>query len=172
MIWDTLFISKILSRGQQCYKEGAVVGLHRGPAEWQALVVGSELYRVNIGLERGKVTALRCNCPYAHDGSRCKHMAALLYSLDGIGPDVLQDDDAALTQRLDELSPYEVERLLQLAIDAGSTRCTAVLLNNTASGPERFSPDDFTLDDLPEDALSVKTQDVQGDNDALKLLFQ
>ena len=172
MIWHTGFEGPILGRGKSCFRDGAVVGLRRGALEWQALVVGTKLYRVGAGMERGQVTSLRCNCPYAKEGKRCKHMAALFYALEARGQAVLNDDDSALSRKLDALSSDEAETLLQLAIDANSTRCTALLLNHKAAGdaPE-FSLDEFTLDDLPADALAGRTQDKQGDNDAMKLLF-
>ena len=69
MIWYTGFEGPILGRGKSCFKDGAVVGLHRGTLEWQALVVGTKLYRVGAGMERGRVTSLRCNCPYAKEGT-------------------------------------------------------------------------------------------------------
>ena len=172
MIWYTGFEGPILGRGKSCFKDGAVVGLHRGTLEWQALVVGTKLYRVGAGMERGRVTSLRCNCPYAKEGKRCKHMAALFYALEAKGTDILNDDDSALSGRLDRLFADEVETLLQLAIDVNSTRCTALLLNHKAAGDApAFSLDEFTLDDLPADALAGRTEDRQGDNGAMKLLF-
>ena len=172
MIWHVGFEGPILGRGKTCFKDGAVVGLHRGTLEWQALVVGTKLYRVGVGMERGRVTSLRCNCPYAKDGQRCKHMAAVFCALEARGRDVLNDDDSALSKRLDMLSSDEVETLLQLAIDTNSTRCTALLLNHKAAGDApAFSLDEFTLDDLPADALAGREQDKQGDNGAMKLLF-
>ena len=172
MIWHVGFDGPILGRGKSCFKDGAVVGLHRGPMVWEALVVGTKLYRVGAGMERGKVTSLHCNCPYAKEGKRCKHMAALFYALEARGLDVLNDDDSALSGRLETLSSDEAETLLQLAIDANSTRCTALLLNHKAAGDAPvFSLDVFTLDDLPADALAGTAQDKQGDNGAMKLLF-
>ena len=172
MIWYTGFEGPILGRGKSCFKDGAVVGLHRGTLEWQALVVGTKLYRVGVGMERGQVTSLRCNCPYAKEGKRCKHMAALFYALEARGQEVLNDNDSALSRKLDALSSDEAETLLQLAIDVNSTRCTALLLNHKAAGDTpTFSLDEFTLDDLPSDALAGRTQDIQGDSGAMKLLF-
>lgn len=172
MIWYVGFDGPILGRGKSCFKDGAVVGLHRGLTVWVALVVDTKLYRVGVGIERGNVTSLRCNCPYAKEGHRCKHMAALFYALEAKGQEVLKDDDPALSERLEALSSDEAETLLQLAIDVNSTRCTALLLNHRAAGdaPE-FSLDEFTLDDLPADALAGRMQDKQGDNGAMKLLF-
>ena len=172
MIWYTGFEGPILGRGKSCFRDGAVVGLHRETLEWRALVVGTKLYRVGVGIERGQVTALRCNCPYAKEGHRCKHMAALFYALEAQGADVMKDDDGQLSRRLDRLSSDEAETLLQLAIDVNSTRCTALLLNHRAvDDAPAFSLDEFTLDDLPADALAGRARDRQGDNGPMKLLF-
>ena len=144
MIWHSGFAGPILGRGRNCFQDGAVVGLFRGPEEWQALVVGTKLYRVGAGIHRGEVSSLSCNCPYAREDQRCKHMAALFYALENRGQDVMEDDDAALSVRLDALSSDEARELLLLAIDANSTRCTALLLNRRRKDEEAaFSPDEF-----------------------------
>ena len=171
--WQAGYNGAILERGRDCFKDGAVVGLCRGPQAWEALVVGTKLYRIGAGITAGRVVALRCNCPYyAKQESPCKHMAALFFALADRAGDVLQDDDAALSERLEALSSDDVEDMLQLAIDVNSTRCTALLLNRKGGGDApAFSPDEFTLDDLPGDALSGRPRDAQGDNGPMKLLF-
>ena len=172
MRWQTLFSPTILGRGRNCFEDGEVVGLHRDAEAWRALAVGTMIYRVETKIDQGSVTALACNCPHAKKGNRCKHMAALFCALAEMGDDALRDDDQALSARLDALTPAEADALLQLAIDANSTRCTAVLLNHKSDGDApAFSPDEFTLDDLPPDALAAGEIDHQGDNDPMKLLF-
>lgn len=170
--WTDRFDGPIIGRGRTLVKEGAVVGLHRSLPGWRAMVVGTELYSVSVQIEKGQAAGTGCTCPYAAHGENCKHMAAVFFILEGHFPDIIRDDDAALTARLNELSPDEVEDALQFAIECGSTRCIAILLNrrSTADQP-KFSPDEFTLDDIPEDALPGTKADVQGDNDPMKLLF-
>ena len=45
------------------------------------MVEGSYEYDVSIILKDGHVTQMSCDCPYAEDGSHCKHMAAVLYKI-------------------------------------------------------------------------------------------
>lgn len=169
--WSALFVPVIIGRGKKCFGDGAVVGLHRSRSAWEAMVVGTELYHAGIGVSRGCVESLACNCPYARKGDCCKHMAALFFALEKLGKDVMNDEDEALSMRLDALSSDEIEDLLQLAIDMNSTRCTALLLNRKArDGIPRFALEEFTLDDLPEDALTGRTPETQGDNPTMKLL--
>ncbi len=167
-----LFSPSIYERGRDCEKDGAVVGLHRAGTVWEAMVVGTELYRVQAQISRGEVISLICNCPHANKGNRCKHMAAAFWALENRAGDCVNDDDAKLSKRVQTLPTDEAEFCLQLAIDCNSTRCTALLLNLKSEGDaQKFSPDEFTLDDLPDDALSGETPDRQGDNAPLKLLF-
>ena len=50
---------------------------------YKAVVSGSEDYSVEIVIENGKVLSMVCDCPYAEDGNNCKHMAAVLYEIEG-----------------------------------------------------------------------------------------
>ena len=170
--WQTMFSPIIEDRGRECAANGAVLDLHRAGTAWEAMVVGTELYRVRIELARGQVNAMSCSCPHANKGARCKHMAAVFAAFEKRARDVLRDDDAALSKRLLALSSDEIDECLQLAIDVNSTRCTAVLLNHKSDGDApQYLVDEFTLDDLPADALDRRLNDTQGDNDPMKLLF-
>ena len=172
LTWTDHFEGWIIGRGQQVVTDGSVVGLCRAMRGWEATVVGTELYTAWVQIDRGRVTGLRCSCPYAQDGKNCKHMAAVFLTLEKRYPAVLRDDDRALTQQLESLSTDEAESTLQFAIDVNSTRCTALLLNHRRpAGQPVFSLDEFTLDDLPEDALQPAARETQGDNDPMKLLF-
>ncbi len=171
LTWTNRFEGMIIGRGKKLASEGAV-GLHRASPGWEAMVVGTELYTVRVQLAGGQVTRLACNCPYAEHGKNCKHMAAVFLVLEKRAPEILTDDDAALAGRLGTLSSADEEDALQLAIDLNSTRCTALLLNHRAGeGAPRYAPEEFTLDDLPQDALRGEARDLQGDNDPMQLLF-
>lgn len=78
--WQTLFKPHILDRGEAYWQQGHVAELHRTPDGIQAVVAGSEDYEVEIELEDGMVCDMYCSCPYAEDGSACKHMAAVLFA--------------------------------------------------------------------------------------------
>lgn len=78
--WQTLFKPHILDRGEAYWQQGHVAELHRTPDGIQAVVAGSEDYEVEIELDDGMVCDMYCSCPYAEDGSACKHMAAVLFA--------------------------------------------------------------------------------------------
>ena len=46
-----------------------------------ACVEGTEDYEVEITIEDGKAKDMNCTCPYA-DTDNCKHMAAMLFTLE------------------------------------------------------------------------------------------
>ena len=78
--WQALFKPHILDRGETYWQQGHVAELRRTPDGIQAVVAGSEDYEVEIELEDGMVCDMYCSCPYAEDGSACKHMAAVLFA--------------------------------------------------------------------------------------------
>lgn len=82
--WKALFQPRILQRGWNYYEEDAVKGLSREGDRVQALVRGSEPepYDVEIDLSGGEVQSWSCDCPYAEDGTPCKHLAAVFYALE------------------------------------------------------------------------------------------
>ena len=168
--WQELFPPHILHRGEDCFQNSAVWGLGRGAAGWEAVVVGTELYPVEIVIDRGEITRAECACPFAEKGKRCKHMAAVLYSMEERWPEVLADRDDALSEKLPDYSSDETDTALKLAIDVLSMRCTALLLNRS-NGEDRFSPDEFTLDDLPAEYGQQEEQERQGRNDPLRFLY-
>lgn len=72
----------ILNRGRQYYKRGLVRSLLQNGSDYSAKVIGSVVYSVNVQLTNGKSPKMSCDCPYASEGKRCKHMAAVLYAID------------------------------------------------------------------------------------------
>ena len=80
--WRDLFQDHILARGEMYYYDGAVLELHKTEHGYQAIVEGTEDYEVEIEIEEGEVCEMYCSCPYAEDGSHCKHMAAVLYEIE------------------------------------------------------------------------------------------
>lgn len=71
----------ILKRGKQYYENGAVTDLEEtGKSIWQAEVIGSATYTVEIKLiNKNTIEDHSCDCPY--DGGTCKHFAAVLFRL-------------------------------------------------------------------------------------------
>ncbi len=79
--WKDLFAPRILQRGLAYYQEGAVETLRREGDVVKAVVLGSERYRVEIGLKGDEIAGWSCDCPYASKGAPCKHLAAVFYGL-------------------------------------------------------------------------------------------
>lgn len=80
MKWKDFFEERILERGYDYYRSGAVRELNVEEEEITAAVDGTEEYDVSILLENGAIDTMECDCPYAADGNNCKHMAAVLYA--------------------------------------------------------------------------------------------
>ena len=76
------FNTRILSRGYEYYEDGLVEDVLLKGNITTAKVEGSETYDVSLEIDNGIFIDGDCTCPYASDGSYCKHMAALLYYLD------------------------------------------------------------------------------------------
>ncbi len=77
--WRNLFEPQILKRGREYFKRGEVRDLTFDREGMYALVRGRKLYRVSVRMRGTGVAEMKCNCPYAEQGKRCKHMAAVLF---------------------------------------------------------------------------------------------
>ena len=78
--WKAWFDSKILERGKDYFRGGAVQDLEIDEDEIYAVVEGTDEYQVTISLTDGEMDEMDCSCPYAAEHGRCKHMAAVLYA--------------------------------------------------------------------------------------------
>ena len=78
--WKEHFISKMITRGRNYWRAGAVKNLHCTQEKITADVEGTRLYRVEITLEDDAVATMSCTCPFAKEGANCKHMAAVLFA--------------------------------------------------------------------------------------------
>lgn len=83
--WKELFRPHILERGFNYYETGAVIEVRATEQGFQAVVEGSEDYEVEIEIRDGAIHDMWCTCPYAEDGSYCKHIAAVLYEIEEKG---------------------------------------------------------------------------------------
>ena len=82
MEWEHLFQRHILDRGFDYYLDDRVSDFNLSDKAIEAVVEGSEDYRVKILFGDGEIAGMTCSCPYAADGTPCKHMAAVLYEYD------------------------------------------------------------------------------------------
>lgn len=78
--WKENFISKMITRGRDYWRAGAVKKLHCTQEKITADVEGTRLYRVEITLADDAVATLSCTCLFAKEGANCKHMAAVLFA--------------------------------------------------------------------------------------------
>ena len=79
--WQHLFSTAILQRGREYYKKNKVRSLIQDGDLYYASVEGTEEYEVQIRIQGDRIDFMSCECPYAQDGNRCKHMAATLYEI-------------------------------------------------------------------------------------------
>lgn len=80
--FEQLIDPAILQRGRDYCDGGHVVDLEEIEAGcWQALVEGTETYRVSITIAPHAGLDWSCDCPYEW-GPLCKHIAATLYALE------------------------------------------------------------------------------------------
>ncbi|MFT8607798.1 SNF2-related protein [Liquorilactobacillus ghanensis] len=97
--WQSLFADRILTRGKTYFKQGRVKNVHYNKQQqaWTATVEGRHPYHVHIGLDnRGEFVNLICSCPYAKQGTPCKHLAAVFNALT-VGKLLTQQQNAAPT---------------------------------------------------------------------------
>lgn len=87
--WKQLFTNTILSRGEEIFKKRGVIRLGRkeeanASTYYSATVIDSnETYSTSILLDSSdEVDAVYCTCQYFKKLTYCKHIAALLYSVE------------------------------------------------------------------------------------------
>lgn len=78
--WNQRFLTTILNRGREYFKNGCVEELECDEQRITAVVSGSYDYDVEINFDGTQIGSMTCDCPYAEDGYNCKHMAAVLYA--------------------------------------------------------------------------------------------
>ena len=74
MEWEHLFQRHILERGFDYFLDDRVSDFNYSDKTIKAVVEGSDDYRVKILLNDGDIYDMSCSCPYASDGTPCKHM--------------------------------------------------------------------------------------------------
>lgn len=73
------FSARILERGMDYYHNDFVKDVNINENTLSALVEGTEPYKVSIILDSDKIIEMKCTCPYAESGKKCKHMVAALF---------------------------------------------------------------------------------------------
>lgn len=126
--WRSKFKPWILARGQKYFECGQVV-LKEVGSIMTAEVSGNRAYYVEIHRSGERVAHMSCDCPHAAGGENCKHMAAVLFSLDEKTAQPRMDWQTALAQ----MGENQLRELLHtLAAEDGSLQDRIV---RTVSGP-------------------------------------
>ena len=126
--WEDEFAPHILERGWRYAQSGAVKHLIRKGGEIEALVAGSEYYKVNLQFEGHFLTDAYCSCPYAADGNMCKHMAAVLY--EAFSGDTQKDGQhpSATEEKVIVTEQTGIRPIEELIRDADRSKLEALLL--------------------------------------------
>jgi len=82
-IYDNLFFDKIIERGIEIYLSDKIYALNQKDNIYTCKVKGSDIYEVSISFknDNDEVYKMTCTCPFAKEGSNCKHMYALLLKI-------------------------------------------------------------------------------------------
>ncbi|MBR5565029.1 MAG: SNF2 helicase associated domain-containing protein [Roseburia sp.] len=75
--WRNYFASSILERGRTYQKKGMVQCVEENNGKYTAEVIGTVPYQVSVWKKLNGQLGMSCTCPYAKEGKKCKHMAAL-----------------------------------------------------------------------------------------------
>ncbi|MBQ8038698.1 MAG: SWIM zinc finger family protein, partial [Lachnospiraceae bacterium] len=75
--WRNYFASSILERGRTYQKRGMVQNIEENNGKYTAEVIGTVPYQVSVWKKPNGQLGMSCTCPYAKEGKKCKHMAAL-----------------------------------------------------------------------------------------------
>ena len=124
MEWENNFSKITLNRGYNYYLDGYVEDICITKNRIKAVVYGTHHYHVDITLNGDDVEYMSCDCPYASDGSNCKHMAAVLFEWERrvshpeighseIIDDASDDDIRSFLLQLFNENPDLVERFKQ-----------------------------------------------------------
>ena len=110
------------ARGMAYHREGRVETVARAEDRVEATVRGSMPYKVELWLE-GDHPGWSCSCPFAEDGSFCKHAVAVAATL-GLNLDPLDDyreDDPDRADIAGYVASLEHGRLVELVLEQASS---------------------------------------------------
>ena len=75
--WRNYFAASILERGRMYQRRGMVQNIEENNGKYTAEVIGTVPYQVSVWKKANGQLGMSCTCPYAKEGKKCKHMAAL-----------------------------------------------------------------------------------------------
>ena len=144
--WKKYFAPQILTRGFDYYRTGCILSLTEDDIEncIEAVVSGTEDYFVNIYLDKSNknIIEMECDCPYAEEGSHCKHMAAVLYAVDDdlryVQKNTLNcaKQSKSFEEIIESLTEKKAKELLLFAAENDKKLADKIMLNDTESNSE------------------------------------
>ncbi len=102
--WKQYFDRTILNRGKSYYDSGKVKGLTHKGNTYEAVVLGTDFYKVKIEISDHKYPIMHCTCPY---GGYCKHEAAVFYAIEQMRKKEGNDDSIEEQKRY--VTPFKKE---------------------------------------------------------------
>ena len=66
--WAHLFSDRVLERGWAYYCDDKILDVSRNGDTYDAYVIGSDFYPVEITVKGSKISRMKCGCPYAEEG--------------------------------------------------------------------------------------------------------
>ena len=132
MDWQRLFREQILDRGYDYYCDGAVSGLKKVSEVLTATVEGTIDYFIKISFDGELITDMNCTCPYAEDGSYCKHMAAVLFKHEEVSDGITANESDVIDNVSipDEKSASLWDVITSLETDTLQKELLSILENN------------------------------------------
>lgn len=116
MNWKQKFNRTILERGNEYYKQKQVHILYTSDSRYNAMVIGTSIYHVEIEVKNGEAVDMSCSCPYSEKGYYCKHMAAVMYAIEEQGG--LQQK-TKVKQKENKVKPFEISEDTYRYFDMG-----------------------------------------------------
>ncbi len=124
--WKRMFPSRILERGRNIFESDMVDDIKKTETGYRATVYGTRDYIVTIDMDGDDVVDLECTCPYAADGTYCKHEAALLFEITYADDfdDLFENDEdepnETIEDIIDHMSEEQVREELKRIADENS----------------------------------------------------
>lgn len=84
--WQKEFQKDVLDRGFADYQDGTVTGLKKTSDGFEASVAEGKLETVRIHAENGIIRSMKCTCDEARQNGQCRHVVAVLMTLDEMLP--------------------------------------------------------------------------------------
>jgi|GEM_PF-6461968 len=148
--FDTVEDKDATERGLKYYRDGAVSYIEETEeGEWEASVMGTELYSVGISLRKEKINAIGCECEAFAQNDYCKHIAAVLYAIRD-----QQAKVASVKTKEKKQKPKTAIQLLQEVLKSTSEKQLKNFIEGYAEQHKDFAK---------EALLHLKMQDVVND---------